>query len=64
MYILSPHAAGILYAHLVYAPPPLEGYFQGWGVGVYKNWPYEFIMCIYIPLVTSNIGPHLNPKDY
>ena len=20
-------------------PPPLEGYFQGWGVGVYKVWP-------------------------
>ena len=32
VYILSPHSAGILYAPpLLYAPPPLEGYFQGGG---------------------------------
>ena len=31
MYILRPHAAGILYAPPFYTPPLLEGYFQGWG---------------------------------
>ena len=41
MYILRPHAAGILYAPppLIH-PPPLGGSFQGWGGGgVYKIWP-------------------------
>ena len=32
VYILRPHAAGILYAPL-YTPPTLGGYFQGWGGG-------------------------------
>ena len=33
VYILRPHAAGILYAPppLFMHPPPLEGSFQGWG---------------------------------
>ena len=39
VYILSPHAAGILYPPPFIRPPPLEGYFQGWGVGVYKIRP-------------------------
>ena len=34
VYILSPRAAGILYAPpLFIRPPPLEGYFWGWGGG-------------------------------
>ena len=34
VYILRPHAAGILYAAPFYTPPPpLEGYFQGRGGG-------------------------------
>ena len=40
VYILRPHAAGILYAPpLLFAPPPLEGYFQGWGWGCIKFGP-------------------------
>ena len=41
VYILRPHATGILYPPPPFYihPPPLGGYFQGWGVGVYKIWP-------------------------
>ena len=39
MYMLRPHAAGIYTPRPFYTPPPLEGYFLGWGVGVYKIWP-------------------------
>ena len=36
-YILKPPTAGILYAQpCLIRPPPLQGYFQGWGC-VYKN---------------------------
>ena len=33
VYILRPHAAGILYPPPFIHPPPLGGYFQGWGGG-------------------------------
>ena len=36
MYILRGYAAGILYAPPFIRPPPLEGYFRGGAVGVYK----------------------------
>ena len=40
VYILRPPPpAGILYPPLLVHPPLLEGYSQGWGVGVYKIWP-------------------------
>ena len=40
MSVLRPSAAGILLAPpLCFAPPPLEGNSQGWGVGVCKIWP-------------------------
>ena len=38
-YILKPPAAGFLYPPLLYPPALLGGYFQGWGMGVYKIWP-------------------------
>ena len=43
VYILRPHVAGILYAipPFLHAPLPLEGSFQGWGVGVYKTRPWN-----------------------
>ena len=39
MHILKPCAAGNLYAPPLIHPSPLEGYFQGYGVGVYNIWP-------------------------
>ena len=41
MYILKPPAAGISHAPLFYTPPPLEGYFQGWGAGCIKFGPVK-----------------------
>ena len=35
--------AGILSPPFIH-PPHLEGYFQGWGVGVYKVWPRKKTM--------------------
>ena len=40
VYILRPHAAGILYAPPFYTPPTPKRVFSGvGGVGVYKIWP-------------------------
>ena len=39
VYILRPHAAGILYAPLFHTPPTPRRVFQGWGGGVVKFGP-------------------------
>ena len=47
MYILRPHAAGILYAHPFIHPPTHEGYFKGGGWGFVKSGP------VFLPTVGS-----------
>ena len=41
----APHGWSFKSPPLLYAPPPLEGYFQAWGgVGVYTVWPPMFTL--------------------
>ena len=39
VYFEAPRARNFIRPLLLYTPPPLEGYFQGWGVGVYEFGP-------------------------